>query len=198
MTAQESSLTAGARPGTPKVGPVAGAGATPADKALAALRIATGIVFLWAFLDKAFGFGYATSSENAWINGGQPAAGYLGSVAGGPMESTYNAWAGDVWVDWMYMAGMLGLGLALVAGIGLRVTAVAGTLMMLFLWAGEFPPAKHLSDGTPTMSANPAVDHHVVYAVAMIVVAACSAGRVWGLGRAWERLPLVRRFPWLR
>ena len=28
--------------------------------------------FLWAFLDKAFGLGYATPSGNAWINGGSP------------------------------------------------------------------------------------------------------------------------------
>ena len=32
-----------------------------AARALAVLRIATGFVFLWAFLDKTFGLGYATT-----------------------------------------------------------------------------------------------------------------------------------------
>ncbi|UCM91584.1 DoxX family membrane protein [Streptomyces marincola] len=171
---------------------------TGGAKALAVLRIAIGAVFLWTFLDKSFGLGYPTASESSWINGGSPAAGYLGSVSGGPMRSTYNDWAGQVWVDWMYMAGMLGLGIALVAGIGLRVTAVAGSVMMLFLWLGEFPPARHLSDGTPSGSSNPLVDHHVVYAAVMVVLAFASAGRVWGLGRLWERTAIVRGNPWLR
>lgn len=36
----------------------------------AGLRVLTGFVFLWAFLDKTFGFGYATQSGNGWIDGG--------------------------------------------------------------------------------------------------------------------------------
>ena len=38
---------------------------------LAVLRIATGLLFLWAFFDKAFGLGYATpaQSRNADWNG---------------------------------------------------------------------------------------------------------------------------------
>lgn len=169
-----------------------------AFRALAILRIAVGAIFLWAFLDKAFGLQYATPSERSWINGGSPAGGYLGSVSLGPMESTYHTWAGEVWVDWLYMAGMLGLGVSLVAGIGLRVTALAGPLMMLFLWLGEFPPARHASDGSPTMSPNPLVDQHVIYAVVMVVLALCSADRVWGLGRLWARLPVISRYRWLQ
>ncbi|MFD7659099.1 hypothetical protein ACFV4N_34405, partial [Actinosynnema sp. NPDC059797] len=46
--------------------------------ALAVLRVATGLVFLWAFLDKAFGFGYATKAANAWVDGGSPTRGFLG------------------------------------------------------------------------------------------------------------------------
>jgi hypothetical protein len=41
-------------------------------KALAVLRVATGLVFLWAFLDKLFGLGYATPGTKAWIAGGSP------------------------------------------------------------------------------------------------------------------------------
>ncbi|MFR9725490.1 hypothetical protein ACL02R_19295 [Streptomyces sp. MS19] len=167
-------------------------------KVLAVLRIATGVIFLWTFFDKLLGLSYATPSERAWLSGGSPAGGYLSGVSAGPLESTYHSWAGVAVIDWLYMAGMLGVGISLVAGIGLRVTAVAGPLMMLFLWLGEFPPARHLSDGSPSMSTNPLVDQHVVYAAVMVIAAVCSAGRVWGLGAAWERLPLVRRHSWLR
>ena len=52
------------------------------------LRIAMGWIFLWAFLDKCFGLGFATGrdpetgaidfgSADAWINGGSPTEGFL-------------------------------------------------------------------------------------------------------------------------
>ncbi|MFD7708340.1 hypothetical protein [Streptomyces sp. NPDC059786] len=166
--------------------------------AFASLRLLTGFVFLWAFLDKTFGFGYATPSGKGWIDGGSPTKGFLGSVAVGPMESTFHSWAGDPWADWLFMLGLLGIGLALVAGVALRLAAVAGTLMMGLMWIAEWPPAKHLSDGSPSMSTNPFVDYHVIYAVALIVVAAAAAGDTLGLGRIWAGLPLVRRSRWLR
>ncbi|MFD5316710.1 hypothetical protein [Streptomyces sp. NPDC127098] len=197
MAVQQSHRTGASKRAVrrPETGPPL---STAAARALAVLRVATGVIFLWAFLDKAFGWGYATPAENSWTSGGSPAGGYLAGVSAGPLETTFHSWAGDVWVDWLYMAGLFGLGASLVAGVGLRVTAVAGSLMMLFLWLSQFPPARHLSDGSPSMSPNPLVDQHVVYAVVMVVLAACSAGRVWGLGGAWARLPIVDRHRWLQ
>jgi thiosulfate dehydrogenase [quinone] large subunit len=197
MDGQKTSVKTGGRAAVHATEPVPVA-AVNAAKALAVLRIVTGVIFLWAFLDRVFGLNYATPGERSWLEGGSPAGGYLSSVSVGPMESTFNSWAGDMWVDWMYMAGMGGVGAALVVGIALRITAIGGTLMMAFLWISEFPPARHLSDGSPSGSNNPLVDSHVVYAAAMIAVAFCSAGRVWGLGRTWERLAIVQRYPWLR
>ncbi|MFG2561992.1 hypothetical protein [Streptomyces sp. NPDC048496] len=166
--------------------------------ALASLRLLTGFVFLWAFLDKAFGFGYATASGKGWIDGGSPTRGFLGSVAAGPMESTFHSWAGAAWADWLFMLGLLGTGLAVMAGVALRPAAVAGTAMMALMWIAEWPPAKHLSDGSPSMSTNPFADYHVIYAVALIAVATAGAGATWGLGRLWARLPIVRDHTWLR
>ncbi|MET7479385.1 hypothetical protein ABZT17_34190 [Streptomyces sp. NPDC005648] len=166
--------------------------------AFASLRLLTGFVFLWAFLDKTFGFGYATPAGKGWIDGGSPTRGFLGSVAAGPMESTFHSWAGDTWADWLFMLGLLGIGVALVAGVALRFAALAGTLMMALMWIAEWPPARHLSDGSASMSTNPFVDYHVVYAVVLIALAAASAGDTMGLGRLWARLPLVRRGRWLR
>ncbi|MEY2244124.1 hypothetical protein AB8A21_14550 [Streptomyces sp. BF23-18] len=166
--------------------------------AFASLRLLTGFVFLWAFLDKTFGLGYATPSGKGWIDGGSPTKGFLGSVAAGPMESTFHSWAGDPWANWLFMLGLLGIGLALVGGVALRVAALAGTAMMALMWIAEWPPAKHLSDGSPSMSTNPFVDYHVIYAVALIVLAAVAAGDTLGAGRLWAKLPFVRDRSWLR
>ena len=166
--------------------------------ALASLRLLTGFVFLWAFLDKTFGFGYATASGKGWIDGGSPAKGFLSSVAAGPMESTFHSWAGEAWADWLFMLGLLGIGMAVMTGVALRPAAVAGTAMMALMWIAEWPPAKHLSGGAPSMSTNPFVDYHVIYAAALIAVAAAGAGATWGLGRLWARLPIVRDHTWLR
>ncbi|MFJ9627403.1 DoxX family protein [Streptomyces sp. NPDC101175] len=165
---------------------------------LASLRLLTGFVFLWAFLDKTFRFGYATSSGKGWVDGGSPTKGFLSGVAAGPMESIFHDWAGAGWADWLFMLGLLGIGVALIVGVALRFAALAGTVMMALMWVAEWPPAHHLSDGSPSMSTNPFAEYHVVYAVVLITLAATSAGNTLSLGRLWARLPLVRRGPWLR
>src|SRR5690606_34829688 len=137
----------------------------------------------WAFLDKTFGLGYATPGERAWINGGEPTAGFLSGLEAGPFRETFQGWAGAGWADWLFMAGLLGIGVAVVLGIGLRISAVAGSLMMLLMWAAEWPPARFTVEGDPTMSSNPIVDYHIIYALVLIVCAATYAGRTFGLGR---------------
>ncbi|GAB2817874.1 DoxX family membrane protein [Lentzea nigeriaca] len=165
---------------------------------LAVLRIATGLLFLWAFFDKAFGLGYATPAKNAWFSGGSPTKGFLGRVDVGPFQSTFRDWAGAWWADTLFMVGLLAIGVALVLGIGLRIAAVAGTLMMLLMWAAEWPPAQQNSAGEATMSTNPVIEYHVVYALVLIVVAATASGAVWGMARWWADLPFVRANPWLK
>ncbi|MFF4145548.1 hypothetical protein ACFY0A_30210 [Streptomyces sp. NPDC001698] len=172
--------------------------APAAARVVAGARLIMSFVFLWAFLDKTFGFGYLTPPAKAWINGGSPTMGFLKRVNVGPLESTFHSWAGAAWADWLFMLGLLGIGLALLGGIALRITAVCGTIMLALMWAAEWPPAKHLSDGSPSMSTNPLVDYHVVEAVLLIVLAAVGAGNTWGLGRVWASLPLVRDHAWLR
>ncbi|WP_405952526.1 DoxX family protein [Streptomyces prunicolor] len=166
--------------------------------AFASLRLLTGFVFLWAFLDKTFGFGYATPSGKGWIDGGSPTKGFLSSVAAGPMESTFHDWAGAGWANWLFMLGLLGVGVALISGVALRLAAVAGTAMMALMWIAEWPPAKHLSDGTLSMSSNPFVDYHLIYAVVLIALAVAGAGVTWGLGKVWATLPIVRDHNWLK
>ncbi|MCM2425158.1 hypothetical protein [Streptomyces sp. RKAG337] len=166
-------------------------------RVLAGIRVLTGFIFLWAFLDKAFGWGYATSSGKGWVDGGSPTKGFLSGVSAGPMESTFHSWAGAGWANWLFMLGLLSIGVALTAGVALRFAAVAGTAMMGLMWMAEWPPARHASDGSLSMSSNPLVDYHLLYAAVMIALAVASAGTVWGLGRIWARLPVVRDHRWL-
>jgi thiosulfate dehydrogenase [quinone] large subunit len=177
----------------------AGAVLTPtAARVLAVLRIATGFVFLWAFVDKLAGLGYATPAERAWINGGSPAEGFLSHVQVGPLEGFFHSIAGAAWADWLFMLGLLGIGAALILGVGLRLAAVAATVMMAMMWLAELPLARHTSAGEPSGSTNPLVDYHVVYALAAITVAVTGAGHTWGLGRWWAGLPVDRKNPRLR
>ena len=168
-----------------------------AARALAVFRISLGFVFLWAFLDKTFGWNYATPSARAWINGGSPTKGFLSHVDLGPFQGTFNSMAGNVVVDWLFMLGLLGIGLALILGIGMRIAAAAATLMMAFMWFAEFPLAQHTSTGEPSGSNNPITDYHFMYAVGAIVAALTYAGHTWGLGRWWAQLPFVQRNRWL-
>ncbi len=170
---------------------------TTAAKALAVLRIATGFVFLWAFLDKTFGLGYSTPSAKAWIHGGSPTKGFLASVDAGPFQSLAHDAAGTWWANWLFMLGMAGVGVALIAGIGLRVAAVSGTTIMALMWLAEFPLARHTSAGAASGSTNPLTDYHLIYALVLVVCALAYAGHTWGLGRIWARIPFVRRNRWL-
>ena len=168
-----------------------------AARALAVFRISTGFVFLWAFFDKTFGWGFATPAERAWINGGSPTKGFLSGVDVGPFQTFFQNIAGDPWADWLFMLGLLGIGLALVLGIGMRIAAAAATLMMAGMWLAEYPLAQHNAAGEPTMSTNPLVDYHVIYALGTIVLALTYAGHTWGLGKWWAGLPFVQRNRWL-
>ena len=159
--------------------------------ALAVLRLATGFIFLWAFLDKTFGLGFSTPAERAWINGGTPSQGFLKSDAvTGPLKEFFAGIASPA-TDFFFMLGMLGVGVAVMLGIGLYVSAVAGSLIMVFMYLAEWPFAANLA------STNPLVDYHIIYALTLIVIATLAAGDTWGFGKQWKSLTLVRSQRWL-
>ncbi len=157
-----------------------------ADRIWGVTRISLGLVFLWAFVDKLFGLGFATPSERSWINGGSPTSGFLGGVEG-PFAGTYNAISGQAWADWMFMLGLLGIGVALTAGVAMRIAAGAAALMLVLMWTAVLP-----------IENNPVIDDHLVYALVAIGLAAAGAGRTYGFGQWWERLAIVERFSFLR
>lgn len=169
----------------------AGGTVTPGRVALGVLRLATGFIFLWAFLDKSFGLGFSTPAERAWINGGTPSQGFLRSDAvTGPLQPFFAGIASPA-SDILFMLGMLGIGLAVMLGIGLRVSAVAGSLIMVAMYLAEWPFAANAG------STNPLVDYHIIYALALVAIAATSAGDTLGFGSQWKKIPFVSRHNWL-
>jgi thiosulfate dehydrogenase [quinone] large subunit len=165
---------------TPRVG-------TAANRVLAVLRIAFGLTFLWAFVDKVFGLGYATPSGKGWIDGGDPTAGFLGKGTSGPFADFYQSLVGDFWVTPLFMVGLAGIGLALTLGIGMRIAAVSGALLYLMMWTAALPPEN-----------NPVLDDHILGAITLVALALLAAGKTWGFGRWWSRLSMVQRHPWLQ
>jgi thiosulfate dehydrogenase (quinone) large subunit len=148
----------------------------PVDYVWAIARISIGWIFLWAFLDKTFGWGFATPAAKSWINGGSPTTGFL-------KGSNFAGLAGQPWVDWLFMLGLAAIGAALVLGIGTRIAAATGGLMLVLMWAAELPLAN-----------NPFMDEHLIYAIVLIGLAMVGAGNTIGLGR----LPIVQRNPYLK
>jgi thiosulfate dehydrogenase [quinone] large subunit len=170
------------------------------------LRLLMGWTFLWAFLDKTFGLGFATGRDtetmaitfngaDAWINGGSPTAGVLGFAVKGPFEGFYRSVTGfqmgaagptaATWVDWVFMLSMLGIGLALLLGIGVKLASIGGAIwMVIFYTATAIWP-----------EFNPFVDDHVIELVVLAGLFLANAGTHLGLGRWWQRTALVQKYP---
>lgn len=151
----------------------------------AVTRLSLASVFLWAFFDKLFGLGHETASARSWIHGGSPSAGFLNG-AKGPFSAVYHSIAGNGVVNWVFMIGLLGIGVALLLGVGMRIAAAGGAVMVVLMWSASLPPANHIF-----------MDDHIVYALVLLGLAAVGAGNTLGLGRWWTRTGLVRRAPWL-
>jgi len=154
--------------------------------AMALTRMSLGFVFLWAFVDKAFGLGFATARADAWVNGGSPTFGFLNFGTEGKIFHDFFAGLSGPVADWMFMTALLGIGVALTIGIGMRIAAASGAILLASMWAASL-----------RLENNPFMDDHLVYAIVLVALAIFGAGRTWGLGRAWERLPLVQRHRYL-
>jgi thiosulfate dehydrogenase [quinone] large subunit len=164
-----------------------GSGLTQAARiALGLTRIAVGWTFLWAFADKLFGLGFATPAERSWLNGGSPTKGFLANSAEGPFAGFYKDIAGSPMADWLFMLGLLGIGVAFLFGIGMRIGAIAAAVLYVLMWTVVLPPAN-----------NPVIDDHILGALIVTVLGLTAAGNYLGLGNAWRRTKLVRRLPWL-
>ncbi len=146
------------------------------------LRLGLGWIFLWAFLDKLFGLGYATPSDKSWLSGVSPTAGFLRS-ASGVLAPIFNNLSGSTAVDWLFMLGLGLTGLALVLGIGMKISCHAGALQMFLIWLSVLPPKQ-----------NPFLDEHIIYILILLLLVRVRAGDYLGLGRWWRGTKPVKHF----
>lgn len=158
-------------------------------------RISLGLIFLWAFFDKLFGLGFSTCRdaktdvvstmcEKAWVNGGSPTEGFLKFAAKGPFEGFYNSLAGNGFIDILFMSGLLLIGFALVAGIGMKIATVSGAILLMMMWTAVLPPEHH-----------PFLDDHIIYSLVLVGLLLVNNRQKWGLRDWWVGQPIVKQYP---
>ncbi len=187
MSATTASSDASVRETTDQIANV------PGQRLAGLVRILIGFTFLWAFLDKTFGLGYATTK--GWMFGtgeGNPTAGFLkfGANPNGPLASFFNGLAPSspsAPINWLFILALLGAGVGLVFGIGMRISCIGATILLLSMWLAVAPWAKYEDKGGSTVASNnPLLDEHIIYSATLLLLMFLMAGRYWGLGRWWE------------
>ena len=164
----------------------------------AALRISLGFIFLWAFIDKLIGLGFATCRDaktdavdvlcsKAWLTDGSPTLGFLKFGTKGPFAEFYQGLAGIAWIDWLFMTGLLLIGLALLSGTALKLATVTGSLMLFLMWTAVLLPEN-----------NPVIDDHLVYILVLWGIYFNRDGARWSLRSWWMNFPLVKKYPILQ
>jgi len=130
-------------------------------KLLTIVRILLGWTFLWAFLDKTLGLGFATITERAWINGGSPTYGFLTYSAKGPFMDFYKSIAGNPIFDWLFMLGLLLIGLSFIFNRYVKYSGWFGALLMILMYTAGFILPEN----------NPLIDEHIIYAILFLYYA---------------------------
>lgn len=148
------------------------------------LRILLGFIFFWAFIDKVFGLGFATTPDKSWLQGVSPTAGFLKFGTEGIFAPFFHSLAGNPLVDWLFMLGLLSISVSLLLGIGLRIAGYSGTTLMSLMYLSLFP-SKH----------NPIVDEHIIYLLLFLILAKGEVGHRFSLYAWWKQTTLVRNYP---
>ncbi len=184
----------------------------------AAARISIGFVFLWAFLDKNFGWQYTTPKGQGWMfatGDGSPTFGFLtfGTNPDGPLASFFNNLGESAgvasadgppvlypgsWVNWVFMLALLGIGISLMTGFMVRIGSIGGVVLLVMMWLAEAPWANTIDPDTGQGAFNnPFMDDHIIYAIVIVMLMLFTAERTFGLGKWWQSTGLVQRHPWL-
>jgi thiosulfate dehydrogenase [quinone] large subunit len=122
--------------------------------------------------------------SKAWLEGGSPTLGFLKFGTDGPFADFYQGLAGNTAIDWLFMMGLLGIGVALILGVGIRISAAAGSLMLLMMWSAALPPAN-----------NPVLDDHIIYILVLAGIYRTNGAQVWGLRNWWIKQNIVKKLP---
>lgn len=149
------------------------------------LRFTMGFIILWAFFDKLIGLGFTTLPENAWIAGGSPTFGFLNFASKGIFSGFFNAISASPIIDWLFMAGLLLVGISLILGIFMKISSYSGAFMMFLMWLAVLPPEHH-----------PFLDEHIIY-ILVLFGTAKYAGFWIGLRGRLKQFNIVKKFKFL-
>jgi len=167
---------------------------------IAVMRIALGLVYLWAFISQGFGIGYTNKAtpppdspagapvvyewtfnvdaDNGWITSGfdhSPTEAYVDNNLHGPLAFIPQNLPTGL-VDFMWIFALAGLGIALTFGVFANIAGWGGFVMNILIWLATFPP-----------STNPLIDgEHVTFALAILLFMWLQASNYWGVGRWWR------------
>lgn len=169
------------------------------EKILGILRIAMGFVFLWPFLDKMFGLGFATSPENSWLAGASPTQGFLnfyGVNQNSPFAFLFSDGLGSIYqlVDIVYMGMLLFAGIGLMTGILVRLSSLSTIIFLASVYLSEWI----IAPAEGTMVFNPLIDEHIIYILILGLFLIIPVGKYLGLGEKWSKLPFVKKLPILQ
>lgn len=67
-----------------------------------------------------------------------------------PVQGLLQRIAGEAWVNWLFMLGLLAIGVALTFGVAIRLGAIAGFVMYVMMWSVALLP-----------TTNPVLDDHI-------------------------------------
>ena len=152
------------------------------------LRLGMGLIFLWAFIDKVFGLGFATTADKSWMAGGSPTTGFLQFGVHGPFAGFYHSLAGIPIVDVLFILGLLFIGVTLTFGILVKLGSLTGFLMLFLMYtAVGIQPENH-----------PFIDEHLIYMIVMIGLILSNSGDYLGFGKYWSNTSLVQKFSFLK
>jgi thiosulfate dehydrogenase [quinone] large subunit len=152
---------------------------------VALLRVAVGVIFLWAGLQKLLGAGpdgfsavgflrFATSGSIGWpFIAGEPAEDAVYNPTQGFWLGLAENEALMTLVNVLVVYGQIAIGIALIAGLLTRFAAIMGALQMVFF----FFAAWEFDHGI--------VNQHLTYAVVCLAIAGLGAGNYFGLDRTF-------------
>ncbi|MEJ0096901.1 MAG: DoxX family membrane protein [Bauldia sp.] len=142
------------------------------------------LVMAWTFL-------YA-ASQQVFVPGWS-VVGFLDSTK--TFHPLYSQFTGPVIapiLSFLVAYGHLLIGLSLLLGLLVRVSAVFGILLMLVYWTA------HMDFPYISTSVNLLIDEHIVYAGVLVLLIVERAGHVWGLDGWAEKLSFFRDHPGLK
>lgn len=151
---------------------------------LGILRISMGLIFLWAFFDKLLGLNFTTKPVAAWLAGGSPTSGFLQFGVHGPFADFFHSLAGNGLVDWLFMLGLLFIGISLTLGILMKLGGWSGVIMLFLMYLAVGIQPEH----------HPFIDDHFIYLFVILALMWSNSERYFGFGNKWNNSSLVQKY----